>query len=88
MSLPCLCRRTVMWLRRNVYDTLDEGKLYSVIDQAMTPLSGSKHDYQSMGFYWWPCTQALKVRTIANIALTKQFTSEVVSMFDNNLTYK
>lgn len=56
-----LRRRTIKWLRRNVYDTLDEGKMYSVIDQKMTPRSGTKKDYQSMGFYWWPCSKAKQV---------------------------
>lgn len=27
---------------------------YSVVDKTMTPASGDKHDYMSMGPYWWP----------------------------------
>lgn len=27
---------------------------YSVMDKKLTPPSGSKHDYVSMGRYWWP----------------------------------
>lgn len=27
---------------------------YSVMDKKMTPPSGNKHDYVSMGRYWWP----------------------------------
>lgn len=53
--------RTKMWLRRNVADTIDQNKLYSVIDQKAVPLSGDKHDYQSVGFYWWPCTMGEQV---------------------------
>jgi hypothetical protein len=31
----------------------------SVTDKTKTPLSGSKHDYYSMGPYWWPDTSKL-----------------------------
>lgn len=27
---------------------------YSVVDKTMTPASGDRHDYMSMGPYWWP----------------------------------
>jgi hypothetical protein len=30
------------------------GPLYSVVDKTRTPPSGDKHDYISMGPYWWP----------------------------------
>lgn len=30
------------------------GPVYSVTDKSRTPPSGSKHDYISMGPYWWP----------------------------------
>lgn len=33
---------------------LKEGKLYSVIHKKQTPPSGDKHDYMSIGPYWWP----------------------------------
>lgn len=29
-------------------------KLITVVDKNMTPVSGDKHDYMSMGRYWWP----------------------------------
>ncbi|MGB4575379.1 MAG: alginate lyase family protein, partial [Paludibacter sp.] len=29
-------------------------KLVTVMDKPMTPPSGDKHDYMSMGRYWWP----------------------------------
>ncbi len=32
---------------------LDEGP-FSVMDKPMTPPSGDKHDYMSVGPYWWP----------------------------------
>lgn len=28
--------------------------LYTVVDKTQTPASGDKHDYMSMGPYWWP----------------------------------
>jgi hypothetical protein len=31
-----------------------DGPVYSVTDKSRTPPSGSKHDYISMGPYWWP----------------------------------
>ena len=31
-----------------------KGKLYSVMHKKQTPLSGDKHDYMSIGPYWWP----------------------------------
>ena len=27
---------------------------YTVVDKTRTPASGDKHDYMSMGPYWWP----------------------------------
>jgi len=29
-------------------------ELYSVMDKALVPASGDKHDYFSIGIYWWP----------------------------------
>ncbi|MGH8081866.1 MAG: alginate lyase family protein, partial [Lysobacter sp.] len=29
-------------------------KIYTVVDKTRTPASGDKHDYMSMGPYWWP----------------------------------
>jgi hypothetical protein len=37
-------------------DTLLSMRPLSVMDKAQTPPSGSKHDYLSMGPYWWPDT--------------------------------
>lgn len=34
--------------------TLQSGKLYSVMHKKQTPPSGDKHDYMSIGPYWWP----------------------------------
>ena len=31
-----------------------EGPTYTVVDKLKTPPSGDKHDYMSMGPYWWP----------------------------------
>ena len=28
---------------------------WSVMDKPLTPASGDKHDYMSVGSYWWPC---------------------------------
>ncbi|NJN33337.1 MAG: hypothetical protein HC817_02855 [Saprospiraceae bacterium] len=33
-----------------------KGKLYSVVDKKEVPPSGDKHDYMSIGPYWWPDT--------------------------------
>lgn len=33
---------------------LKAGKLYSVMDKKKVPPSGDKHDYMSVGPYWWP----------------------------------
>jgi hypothetical protein len=29
----------------------------TVMDKPLTPPSGDKHDYMSVGSYWWPCNQ-------------------------------
>lgn len=34
---------------------------FTVTSAIAAPLSGDKHDYQSMGYYWWPCNEALRV---------------------------
>jgi len=38
-------------------DKMLEGGVYSVTFKNMVPPSGSKHDYMSMGPYWWPDPQ-------------------------------
>ncbi len=35
-------------------DTALKGPTYTVVDKSRTPPSGDKHDYISMGPYWWP----------------------------------
>lgn len=35
-------------------DTALAGPTYTVVDKLKTPPSGDKHDYMSMGPYWWP----------------------------------
>ena len=35
-------------------DTALAGPTYTVVDKSRTPPSGDKHDYISMGPYWWP----------------------------------
>ena len=35
-------------------DELMEKGPYSVLQKSFTPPSGDKHDYMSMGVYWWP----------------------------------
>lgn len=35
-------------------DAALNGPVYSVVDKTRTPPSGDKHDYMSMGPYWWP----------------------------------
>jgi hypothetical protein len=32
-------------------------RIVTVMDKQMTPSSGDKHDYMSMGRYWWPDNQ-------------------------------
>ncbi|HEX8469599.1 MAG TPA: alginate lyase family protein [Brevundimonas sp.] len=43
--------RAAMLARANA--ALDHAP-YTVVDKAQTPASGDKHDYMSMGPYWWP----------------------------------
>lgn len=40
-------------LRRDADEALKAGP-YSVMDKKLTPTSGDKHDYMSLGPYWWP----------------------------------
>lgn len=40
-------------LRKNAQELLRKGP-YSVVDKRQTPPSGDKHDYMSVGPYWWP----------------------------------
>jgi hypothetical protein len=40
-------------LKRQADEALKQGP-FSVIDKKETPPSGDKHDYMSMGPYWWP----------------------------------
>lgn len=40
-------------LRRDADEVLDDGP-WSVMDKPLVPPSGDKHDYYSVGPYWWP----------------------------------
>jgi hypothetical protein len=44
-------------LIRNANDLMDKGP-WTVMSKPMTPPSGSKHDYESLAPYWWPCNNA------------------------------
>lgn len=35
-------------------DAALSGPVYTVVDKSQTPASGDRHDYMSMGPYWWP----------------------------------
>jgi hypothetical protein len=39
---------------KTVEKIVENGKLYSVTHKKQVPPSGDKHDYMSMGPYWWP----------------------------------
>src|SRR5437868_6138387 len=39
---------------RGAADKVVVGPLYSVVNKEFLPPSGDKHDYMSMGTYWWP----------------------------------
>ncbi|QMU30997.1 alginate lyase family protein [Adhaeribacter radiodurans] len=39
---------------RGAADKVVAGPLYSVVNKQFLPPSGDKHDYMSMGTYWWP----------------------------------
>lgn len=41
-------------LRSKADKILKSGQLYSVMHKKKTPPSGNKHDYMSIGPYWWP----------------------------------
>ena len=43
----------IMKLQRDADKALNAGP-YSVMDKSQTPPSGDKHDYMSLGKYWWP----------------------------------
>ncbi|XP_062512927.1 uncharacterized protein LOC134188745 isoform X2 [Corticium candelabrum] len=44
-------------LIRNANELMNKGP-WTVMSKPMTPPSGSKHDYESLGSYWWPCNNA------------------------------
>jgi hypothetical protein len=48
-------RAAVSRLRADAHRLSSEGP-WSVMDKPLTPASGDKHDYMSVGSYWWPCT--------------------------------
>ena len=41
-------------LKQKADKVLIEGKLYTVMHKKQVPPSGDKHDYMSIGSYWWP----------------------------------
>ncbi len=44
---------TIKYLKRQA-DKLLDMEPFSVMDKEQIPPSGDKHDYMSMGKYWWP----------------------------------
>jgi len=46
-------RKAASELRREAQDALHDGP-WSVMDKQIIPPSGDKHDYMSVGPYWWP----------------------------------
>jgi len=42
---------------------------WSVMNKALMPASGSKHDYMSIGSYWWNCTAECDTTLFANCSL-------------------
>ncbi|XP_065188531.1 uncharacterized protein LOC135819283 [Sycon ciliatum] len=47
-----------------------QGENWTVMAKAMTPPSGTKHDYESIGPYWWPCNQNVSAISTINKSLT------------------
>ena len=41
-------------LKQKADKVLSDGKIYTVMHKKQVPPSGNKHDYMSMGPYWWP----------------------------------
>ncbi|KNC85908.1 hypothetical protein SARC_01946 [Sphaeroforma arctica JP610] len=50
-------KSSLSFLERECAEALD-GETYSVTYQKRVPESGDIHDYQSVGYYWWPCAEA------------------------------
>ena len=49
--------KTVLKATNNLYSQADKAlgsEVFSVVDKDLIPPSGNKHDYISMGPYWWP----------------------------------
>ncbi|SDK81758.1 Glycosyl Hydrolase Family 88 [Catalinimonas alkaloidigena] len=46
--------RAALTLLREEADAMVQNGPYSVMEKAFLPPSGDKHDYLSMGIYWWP----------------------------------
>ena len=53
--------RVVDFLKKRVNPVLPNDVIFTVTDATEPPKSGDVHDYQSLGFYWFPCNEALTV---------------------------
>ena len=52
---PPTVRAALSQLRTDAHGASSEGP-WSVMEKPLTPASGDRHDYMSVGSYWWPCT--------------------------------
>ncbi|XOV94156.1 MAG: alginate lyase family protein [Bacteroidota bacterium] len=50
LTIPVNSKKQII---NNADQMLEDGP-YSVIEKSFTPPSGDKHDYMSIGIYWWP----------------------------------
>jgi hypothetical protein len=48
-------RQILQQLAADAKDAASQGP-WTVMQKPLTPASGDKHDYMSVGSYWWPCT--------------------------------
>ena len=52
-------------LKKDASAVATEGP-WSVMQKPLTPASGDKHDYMSVGSYWWPCTELCNTTIFPN----------------------
>lgn len=57
-------------LRKEADDFMDKGP-WAITETGGDPPSGDKHDYYSVGSYWWPCTKECNSSMFANCSLWK-----------------
>jgi hypothetical protein len=72
-GVPAALKTILAQLQTDASAAASQGP-WSVMEKPLTPASGDKHDYMSIGSYWWPCTAPCNVTLFSEPGECKKWT--------------